>query len=98
MRGACQSPAALFLRTTQVMNKLLRSRICHLLSILKIHKPDCEHCKAKLTCGIVIRRRLHELDGQDERSGDSKDAGRALQKAQAESARPSASLPSSPAS
>ena len=75
------------------MNELLRSRICQLLSILKLHKPDCEHCKAKLTCGIVIRRRLHELDGRGERSGDSKDAGPALQKAQAESARPCVSCP-----
>ena len=53
------------------MNKLLRSRICHLLSILKIHNPDCEHCKAKLTCGLVIRKRLEELDRQDKASGDS---------------------------
>ena len=52
----------------------MRSRICHLLSILKIHRPDCEHCTAQLTSGLVIRKRLAELDGRDERNGD---AGRA---------------------
>lgn len=68
-----QSQARLFLRTTQVMSKLLRSRICHLLSILRLHKPDCERCTDQLTCGAVMRRRLEELDGRRlaDRSVDS---------------------------
>ena len=40
----------------------LRSRICYLLSILRIHRPDCEHCAARLACGIAIRERLVELN------------------------------------
>jgi hypothetical protein len=40
----------------------LRSRICYLLSILRIHQPDCEHCAARLACGVAIRKRLAELN------------------------------------
>ena len=42
----------------------LSPRICHLLSFLKIHKPDCEHCAARLTCGAELRKRLQELNAQ----------------------------------
>lgn len=41
----------------------LRPRICYLLSLLRIHSPDCKHCMAQLTCGNELRRRLEELNG-----------------------------------
>ena len=34
---------------------------CYLLSILRIHRPDCEHCKAREKCGLEMRERLEEL-------------------------------------
>jgi RNase P subunit RPR2 len=40
----------------------LRPRICHLLSLLRIHNPDCKHCAAHLTCGTELRKRLEELN------------------------------------
>ena len=39
----------------------LRSRICYLLSLLRIHNPDCEHCKAHETCWGDMQKRLEEL-------------------------------------
>jgi hypothetical protein len=39
-----------------------RPRICYLLSLLRIHNPDCKHCMAHLTCGNELRRRLQELN------------------------------------
>lgn len=35
---------------------------CYLLSLLTIHRPDCEHCNARETCGDQMRRRLEELN------------------------------------
>ena len=55
----------------------MRSRICHLLLLLKIHRPDCEHCAAHPTCGADLRKRLAELNERGERTSDSGDAGRA---------------------
>jgi len=43
---------------------MLRPRICHVLSVLKIHRPDCEHCMARLTCGHELRKRLEELNAR----------------------------------
>ncbi len=40
----------------------LRFRICYLLSSLRIHNPDCEHCTARETCGDEMRKRLEELN------------------------------------
>jgi len=40
----------------------LRPRICYLLSLLRIHSPDCEHCNAHETCGDEMRNRLEELN------------------------------------
>lgn len=37
---------------------------CYLLSFLKIHKPDCDYCTARETCGLEMRRRLEELNGR----------------------------------
>jgi hypothetical protein len=36
-------------------------RICHLLVLLRIHSPDCEHCNAREASGDEIRKRLEEL-------------------------------------
>jgi len=35
---------------------------CYLLSLLRIHRPDCEHCKAREKCGLEMRERLDELN------------------------------------
>jgi hypothetical protein len=35
---------------------------CSLLSLLRIHHPDCEHCKAREEYGIEMRKRLEELN------------------------------------
>jgi len=35
---------------------------CYLLSLLRIHHPDCEHCTARETGGDGMRRRLEELN------------------------------------
>jgi hypothetical protein len=37
---------------------------CYLLSLLRIHRPDCEHCKAREKCGIEMSARLAELNGR----------------------------------
>ena len=41
-----------------------KPRICHALTLLRIHSPDCERCAASLTCGIELRKRLEELNRQ----------------------------------
>lgn len=41
---------------------MLRPRICYVLSCLKIHNPDCKHCRAQLSSGSEIRKRLEELN------------------------------------
>jgi hypothetical protein len=35
---------------------------CYLLSLLRIHRPDCELRKARETCGDEMRKRLEELN------------------------------------
>ena len=35
---------------------------CYLLSLLRIHRSDCEHCKAREKCGLEMRERLEELN------------------------------------
>jgi len=35
---------------------------CYLLSLLRIHSPDCEHCNAHETRGDEMRQRLEELN------------------------------------
>ncbi len=60
----------------------MRSRVCHLLSILKIHRLDCDHCAAQRACGIAIRERLAELNGRSERNNSGKtDRAPAMRKA-----------------
>ena len=41
---------------------MLRPRICYVLSLLRIHNPDCKHCAAHLICGNELRKRLEELN------------------------------------
>ncbi len=35
---------------------------CNLLSLLRIHRPDCEHCNAREKSGHEMRKRLEELN------------------------------------
>ena len=35
---------------------------CYFLSLLRIHRPDCEHCRAREKCGLEMRERLAELN------------------------------------
>src|SRR5664279_763853 len=44
-----------------VQEGTVRRRICELLSFLRLHNPDCEHCNASQTRGDEIRQRLEEL-------------------------------------
>ena len=44
--------------------EMARPRICYVLSLLRIHSPDCKHCMAHLTCGNELRKRLEELNGR----------------------------------
>jgi hypothetical protein len=37
---------------------------CYLLTLLKIHRPDCEPCKALEKGGIEMRERLEELNSE----------------------------------
>ena len=37
---------------------------CSLLTLLKIHRPDCEPCKALEKGGIEMRERLEELNSE----------------------------------
>jgi hypothetical protein len=58
-----------------------RPRICYVLSLLRIHSPDCEHCTVRQTCGDELRRRLEELEGRKQPSsqenGDHREFRRA---------------------
>ena len=40
----------------------LRPWACYLLSLLRIHRPDCEHCSVRETCGDEMRKRLEDLN------------------------------------
>jgi hypothetical protein len=35
---------------------------CRLLSLLRVHQPDCQHCNAREKYGVEMRRRLEELN------------------------------------
>ena len=37
---------------------------CYLESLLRIHRPDCEHCNPHETWGPEIRKRLEELNSR----------------------------------
>ena len=41
---------------------------CYLLTLLKIHRPDCEPCKALEKGGIEMRERLEELNSEPQPS------------------------------
>jgi hypothetical protein len=55
----------------------LRQRLCYLLSLLRIHRPDCEHCTARVTCWGDTLKRLEELNWRTQPSslkpGDHED-------------------------
>ena len=52
---------------------------CYLLSLLRIHRPDCELCKALETCGDEMRKRLEELNWRSQpRSLKNEDHGEAV--------------------
>jgi hypothetical protein len=48
-------------RMTAIPEVVVKLR-CYLLSLLRIHRPDCEHCKALEKCGLDMRERLEELN------------------------------------
>jgi hypothetical protein len=39
-----------------------RRWMCSLLFLLRIHRPDCEDCHLRETCGDETRKRLEELN------------------------------------
>ena len=41
-----------------------RRTLCNLLSILRIHNQNCEHCKLLLTSGTHLQKRLNELNSE----------------------------------
>jgi len=44
------------------LQKRILRYICHLLSLMRMHSPDCEHCNAGKRCSDEnIRKRLEEL-------------------------------------
>src|SRR5260370_42155694 len=51
------SPEANGLNAVRLVVKLR----CYFLSLLRIHRPDCEHCRAREKCGLEMRERLAEL-------------------------------------
>ena len=36
--------------------------ICYLLSLLRLHSPECEHCGACEGCWVEIKKRLDDLN------------------------------------
>ena len=52
---------------------------CHLLSLLKLHSPDCECRNARETTGEEMRKRLEELNWRTQpRSLNNGDHGEAV--------------------
>jgi hypothetical protein len=52
---------------------------CYLLSLLRIHRPDCELCKAREKCGFQMRERLEELNWRTQPSSlNNEDYGGAV--------------------
>jgi hypothetical protein len=37
---------------------------CYLESLLRIHRPDCEHCNPHETWGLEVRKRLEDLNSR----------------------------------
>ena len=52
---------------------------CRLLSLLRIHSPDCELCNAREVHGDEMRKRLEELNWRTEahslNNGDHREVG-----------------------
>jgi hypothetical protein len=59
----------------------LKPRICYVLSLLRIHSPECKHCIARLTCGNELRKRLEELNGRTQPCSDKNGDHRELRQA-----------------
>jgi hypothetical protein len=55
-----------------------RPRICYVLSLLRIHRSDCEHCMARLTCGDELRKRLDELNEWTQPPHEKRDSSAAV--------------------
>jgi len=66
--GIVASPLSSFTKHASEANGLNPARWvvnlrCSLLSLLRIHSPDCD-CNARKACGDEIRKRLDELSGR----------------------------------
>ena len=52
---------------------------CRLLSLLRTHPPDCQHCNAREAYGNEMRKRLEELNWRTEahslNDGDHREVG-----------------------
>jgi hypothetical protein len=60
----------------------LRRWICRLLSLLRIHSPNCKHCMARRAYGDQLRKRLEELgDRTPPSSVQNNEDHRSLQRA-----------------
>jgi hypothetical protein len=58
----------------------LRRLTCYLLSLLRIHSPDCEHCNARKTDGNEMQKRLEELSWRTQpRSHKNGDRGEVVE-------------------
>ena len=65
-------------RLTRILRWVVNLR-CYLLSLLKLHSPDCECRNARETSGDEIRKRLDELSGRTQsRSLNNGDHGEAV--------------------
>jgi hypothetical protein len=48
---------------------------CRLLSILRLHSPDCQHCNAREEHGVEMRRRLEELNWRTQAHSPNESTG-----------------------
>jgi hypothetical protein len=39
----------------------VKSWICLVLTLLRLHRPDCKLCSVRETCWVEVKRRLEEL-------------------------------------
>jgi hypothetical protein len=52
---------------------------CYLLSLLRIHHPDCELCNARETRGDEMRKRLEELNWRTQQYPNNGDPGEGVE-------------------
>jgi hypothetical protein len=48
---------------------------CRLLSLLRIHRPDCQLCSARERYGVEMRKRLEELNWRRQNPVSNRDDG-----------------------